>query len=332
MFSRLRFLYSLVSSSRKSLLIPWGLLAFPTEILVLIVKELEWDDVLRLRTTSKLFRTLTYSKDVWTELFQRYLEVSMPTPFILPKPLSECSSAEIERIVWTSKAGLNLPRPFMAGQPHSLEIPNTKAMRLEIIPGGRWLLAGCADGSVWYYDLDALSSPKSNSMDAAPPPRLLLDSPLPEGTHARVASVQLSVDYTSDRVNPNPAETFRALEHFNLAIVVTYWAHDNYVYPKSIQIWKAGTESGTGNLAASLRAHTRLSAFFEDPEGHIYSISLHGDHLAYCRGPLMRITIVDWHSVNEKQAGLDSSFMRWCLSSTCDTARAKPVTNIPPSK
>ena len=31
---------------------PEGLLALPTEILLLIVKELEWDDVLRLRIVS----------------------------------------------------------------------------------------------------------------------------------------------------------------------------------------------------------------------------------------------------------------------------------------
>jgi hypothetical protein len=73
MYSSLKFLYSLANSGRKGILsvVPWvrnnsvqrelganlkqvsrrpqGLLALPTEILVLIVKELEWDDVLRLR-------------------------------------------------------------------------------------------------------------------------------------------------------------------------------------------------------------------------------------------------------------------------------------------
>jgi hypothetical protein len=262
---------------------------------------------------------------VWTELFQRYLEVSMPTPFILPKPLSECSSAEIERVVWTSQAGLIMPRSFMAGQPHSLDIPNTRAIELEIIPGGRWLLAGCADGTVWSYDLDALSSPESNSSNEARSPRLLLEPPVPEGTHKRVASVQFSVDYTSEQVNSNNADNFKALEHFNIAVVVTYRAHHAVVHPKSFQIWRVHAKTGAENLTTILQAQECLSSFSEDAEDVVDSISLHGNHVAYCLALSVQIIIVDWRSLNGKQAGIDSDFMRWFLRSARYTDRAIPV-------
>jgi hypothetical protein len=218
----------------------------------------------------------------------------------------------------------------MAGEPHSLDIPNARAIELEIVPGGRWLLAGCADGSVWCYDLDALSSPESSSFNAPPPPRLLLEPPLPEGTHARVSSVQFSVDYTSEQVNSSNAlaDNFRALEHFNLAVVVSYGAYDASLYPKSIQVWRVNVRTGAGNLPPSLQAHQRLSSFFEDTESHVHrSISLHGDHLAYCLRSPIRIVIVDWRLVNGKQAGIDSTFMRWCLRSALHTV-AVPVIDL----
>ncbi|KAJ2918123.1 hypothetical protein MD484_g2297, partial [Candolleomyces efflorescens] len=329
MFSGLQSPNSVTSSNRRSLLNaapvvsqgPQGLLGLPTEILLLIVKKLEWDDVLRLRTTSKLLQNLTCWKDVWTELFERYVEVSMPSPFILSKPLSELSSAEIERIVSASQGGLNMPRSFMSGQAYSLGMPNVRVLRLEIVPGGRWLLAGCADGTVWWYDLDTLSSSKPDTPSEAPPPTLLLESPLPEGTYTSATSIRFSVDFTSDQVLSTEVDNFKVLEHFNLAVVVTY-RQTAYVRPKSIQVWRVQVKTGGGNLPTILQAHDRLSSFFEDPSRLVKSISLYGDHVAYYLQN--QVVIVNWRTANGKQAGIDSDFMKWYLQSERYTGKVIP--------
>jgi hypothetical protein len=96
----------------------------------------------------------------------------MPTLFILPKSLSELSPYELEKIVLKSQATLTIPSPVIVGEPHQFNIPNTKVAAIELIPGGRWLLAGCTDGSVWCYDLG------SSSNKSPDPAGLLLASPL----------------------------------------------------------------------------------------------------------------------------------------------------------
>jgi hypothetical protein len=71
---------------------------------------------------------------------------------------------------------------------------------------------------------------------------------------------------------------------------------------------------------SGLKASQCLSSFSEDSDCTISSISLHGVNLAYCLSrPDLITIIVDWHSVNGKQADHDSCFMRWYLQSGVGT-------------
>ncbi|RXW11235.1 hypothetical protein EST38_g14620 [Candolleomyces aberdarensis] len=241
----LSLLYSLTNAGKYALSAlswagprPQGLLALPTEILLLIMKELEWDDVIRLRTTCKTLQASTYSKELWTQLFCRYLECSMPTPFILPKSLLECSSIDLERIVWKSQASLRIPQPLQADKPYLFKVPKTEIARLHLVPGGRWLLAGCDDGSVWWYDLDLCFSPEAKSPGAGGP-NLLLQSPLPgKEASENAARVIFSIDYTSECSDANATSQFKTLEHFNLAVCVTYLSPNLDYTTNSFQVWK----------------------------------------------------------------------------------------------
>lgn len=169
------------------------------------------------------------------------------------------------------------------------------------------MLAGCSDGSVWWYDLDLCSSPRTS--DPAVQPHLLLKLPLPASGEG-YGSIHLSIDHTSEELTRNDTEHFKVLEHFNLAVVVDWPS----VTP--IQVWRVNVNHGAEtNSPTALQAHQCLSSFFENPIYNIHSVSLHGDHLAYSFRVMQEdiTVIVDWRSVNGKNGGSDLDFMGWHL-------------------
>ncbi|RXW13578.1 hypothetical protein EST38_g12276 [Candolleomyces aberdarensis] len=295
---------------------PKGLLALPTEILLLIMKELEWDDILNLRMTCKTLHEPSRSKDVWTELLRRYVQHSMPTPSNLPRSLSQCSSDVIENIVVKSQTELIIANSIVAS--HSFNIPDTSVRTIHLVPGGRWLLAGCADGSVWYYDLDLLSSTNDGSSTQAGRPHLLLESPLSaQQVSENRAGVFIAIDHTSKLVNASK-NPYKALESFNLAVTVTIMPAGIRSATHSFQVWRVDVVTNASNKGepTGIKALQRLS-FFKDTACTIKDISIHDIHLAYCLAhPSGTTVIVDWRSVNEKAATSDSDFTRWYLESS----------------
>ncbi|RXW13576.1 hypothetical protein EST38_g12278 [Candolleomyces aberdarensis] len=293
-----------------------GLLALPTEILLLIMKELEWDDILNLRMTCKTLHEPSRSKDVWTELLRRYVQYSMPTPLILPRSLSQCSSDVIENIVLKSQTELVIPSSIVAS--HSFNIPDTSVTTIHLVPGGRWLLAGCTDGSVWYYDLDLSSSTNVGSSTQAGRPHLLLETPLSaQQASENQASVFISIDYTSELVNASK-NPYKVLESFNLAVAVTLMPAGIRSATHSFHVWRVDVVTNTSDKGepTGIKALQRLS-FYKDTACVINDISIHGIHLAYCLGyPPGTTVIVDWCSVNEQAATSDSALARWYLEST----------------
>jgi hypothetical protein len=241
----------------------------------------------------------------------------MPTPTILPKPLSECSSAEIERIVWKSQADLFIPQPLQVDKPYLLNIPNTTVANLHLVPGGRWLLAGCFDGSVWWFDLDFWSSPEAMSSDAGGP-KLLLESPLSEEASRNDTRIVFSVDHTSKISGAKPTSKFGTLENFNLAVFVSYLSRDlHHTKVNSFQVWKVSVVTAPMAVGSpsGIKACQCLSSFFEDSGCTIEFMSLHGANLAYSVQPAEITAVVNWHSVNGKHADHDPCFMRWLLKS-----------------
>ncbi|KAF6744953.1 hypothetical protein DFP72DRAFT_1176572 [Ephemerocybe angulata] len=144
--------------------------ALPTELLSRIVGATDWEDVLRLRQTSLRMREVSYDRDVWKEVFLRYLGTRIPRPFYLPKPLHACSSEDIEHAIisWEAPWPEYIPAKLTIhridwksqilhpaiynhgrfGRPYILN------RSLCLIPGGRWLLFILKfDASLWYFDL-----------------------------------------------------------------------------------------------------------------------------------------------------------------------------------
>ncbi|KAJ2925904.1 hypothetical protein H1R20_g11190, partial [Candolleomyces eurysporus] len=318
----LNFLHSLTNAGKHILAaLPWaqpppkGLPALPTEILLLIMKELEWDDIINLRMTCKTLHEPSCSKDVWTELLRRYVQYSMPTPFILPRSLSQCSSDVIESIVLKSQAELVIPSSIVAS--HSFDIPDTSVRTIHLVPGGRWLLAGCTDGSVWYYDLDLLSTDVGSSTQAGRP-HLLLESPLSaQQASENQAGIFIAIDHTSELVNASK-NPYKVLESFNLAVAVTIMPAGIRSVAHSFQVWRVDvvTNASDKRELTEIKALQRLS-FFNDTACIIKDISIHDIHLAYCLAhPSGTTVIVDWCSVNEKSATSDPDLARWYLESS----------------
>ncbi|KAJ2933193.1 hypothetical protein H1R20_g3872, partial [Candolleomyces eurysporus] len=284
----LNFLHSLTNAGKHILAaLPWaqpppkGLLALPTEILLLIMKELEWDDIINLRMTCKTLHEPSRSKDVWTKLLRRYVQYSMPTPFILPRSLSQCSSDAIEGIVLKSQAELVIP-----------------------------------NGSVWYYDLNLFSTDVGSSTQAGRP-HLLLESPLSaQEASENQAGVFIAIDHTSKLVNASK-NPYKVLESFNLAVTVTIMPAGISSIAHSFQVWRVDvvTNASDKRELTGIKALRRLS-FFKDTACIIKDISIHDIHLAYCLAhPSGTTVIVDWCSVNEKSATSDPDFPR-CESSS----------------
>ncbi|KAJ2919445.1 hypothetical protein MD484_g1020, partial [Candolleomyces efflorescens] len=234
----------------------------------------------------------------------------MPTPFILPKSLSQSSSKTIERIVLKSQAELVVPISPVAT--HPFDIPHTSVVTIHLVPGGRWLLVGCKDGSVWYYDLDLCSSNSSDFLPQAGQPRLLLESPLATQQASRnLAGVFIAVDYTSELVNASESP-FKVLESFNLAVAVTMKPAGVDSAVHSFQVWRVDVASSPDQKELAKLKPLHCLSSFEDACSIINDISIRGPHFAYCLAwPAGAVVIVDWHSVNGKPVADDPD--RWHL-------------------
>ncbi|KAJ2919398.1 hypothetical protein MD484_g1024, partial [Candolleomyces efflorescens] len=214
-------------------------------------------------------------------------------------------------MVLKSQAELYVPSSALAT--YAFDIPKTSVASMHLVPGGRWLLVGCRDGSVWYYDLDMacftdMDSPQSRQ------PRLLLKSPLAtEQASKNRAMVLFAIDHTSELLNPSK-DLYKVLEHFNLAVAVTLKPQAGQPASHWFQIWRVGAITAQRS-STELQALQRLS-FFEDSDVTISDISIHGIHFAYALScPSGTTMIVDWRLVNDKKVDTDDSDV-WYLGTT----------------
>jgi hypothetical protein len=214
-------------------------------------------------------------------------------------------------MVLKSQAELAVPSSAVAT--HPFDIPNTSVVTIHLVPGGRWLLVGCRDGSVWYYDLDPSCSTNVKFSPQAGRPRLLLESPLAtQQASKNLAGVFIAIDHTSQLVNSSESP-FKVLESFNLAVAVTIKPAGVDSAAHSFQVWRVDVVTGRPDREEStkLKPLQRLSSF-KDACSIINDISIHDFHFAYCLAyPPGATVIVDWRSVNEKAVADDPD--RWHL-------------------
>ncbi|KXN84637.1 hypothetical protein AN958_12237 [Leucoagaricus sp. SymC.cos] len=160
--------------------------SIPTEILINILAELDWRDVLGIRQTCKRLYDASKVKSIWERLFERHIQ-RQPKPFaVLERPFAMYSSSELEQRFLRWKRGQmtceDHSLPIQPGQPQ-------KRIALESEPSstyllrGRWFLTCEAFGGfVDYFDLDP---PENTSTQA-----LTLISPSFQGQTMSVMSVE----------------------------------------------------------------------------------------------------------------------------------------------
>ncbi|KAF6755073.1 hypothetical protein DFP72DRAFT_347475 [Ephemerocybe angulata] len=170
---------------------PGSLLDLPTEVLIVIAGNLEWNDVLRLRKVNRDFRKISQSRDVWRTIYLRYLGTRIPRPYFLPKPLHICGADDLEKAVvdWEAewpkviRAKSTVLEFSLPGMP---QLPS----EVDLVPGGRWILWGHSDGSVSYSDLENTSGNN---------PFNLLISPPFDNEEPLITEVRLAVDYATEQ-------------------------------------------------------------------------------------------------------------------------------------
>uniref|UniRef100_A0A8H8CLS5 F-box domain-containing protein n=1 Tax=Psilocybe cubensis TaxID=181762 RepID=A0A8H8CLS5_PSICU len=126
----------------------------PVELIIEILKFLEWREVLLVRQTCKYLAGVTTSRAIWKGLVDEYLVTSFMPPKI-ERPLASHSSQELECLFlrWKSADLAFGSDKFITPQERTFMGPKTYSVRL--ITGGRWLLSIQQTGAVQYYDLDA---------------------------------------------------------------------------------------------------------------------------------------------------------------------------------
>ncbi|KDR70089.1 hypothetical protein GALMADRAFT_214832 [Galerina marginata CBS 339.88] len=140
----------------------FNLITLPPEVIVEILKHMDWKTILRaLQTCNKLFE-VSKTRSIWVTLFNRCTETLLYPPRLV-QPIHHYSTAELENLLvrgLSSKVGWNSYRPPTERLTKDDILGTAGKVLLE---GGRWLLT-CGnniDGGehVHFYDLD--SNPQS---------------------------------------------------------------------------------------------------------------------------------------------------------------------------
>ncbi|KAJ3518295.1 hypothetical protein NMY22_g13751 [Coprinellus aureogranulatus] len=278
-----------------------ALLGLPEELIGCIAMELDLQSILSTRKTCRLFDKILRGQQVWRALFRRSIGISIPTPFFLSNPLEECSAMDLERDLrrwengWVS--GRSLECSMRRVNRSAFGGLRAKTHTLTLLPGGRWLLSGCDDGSVWYFDLSDDSNPAAKLT-----PKKLLPSPFAGTPHAGSnISIEFSVDFTSKAALGQSGES-HYLTQFH--IVVVTWPEISQFAHTQVDVWRIHVSRDAGN--EGLIPGTQLSSFCETLTP-LRSCSLYGSSVAYALRtvPTPCSVIVDWADANGKIKGQD---------------------------
>ncbi|KAF6765458.1 hypothetical protein DFP72DRAFT_203827 [Ephemerocybe angulata] len=271
------------------------LLDLPTEVLIVIAGELEWEDILRLRKVNRALSKISQSRDVWQTVYLRYLGTRIPRPYFLPKPLHACGADDLEKAVVDWEA--EWPEVIRTRQrilDFSLngmrQIPN----EVELVPGGRWILWGHRDGSVSYSDLE------DNSGNGLFNP---LISPPFDNEEPLITKALLAVDYAAEQEGNQDVHHLRCFR-----IAVATCRRDSLSGERNttqVDVWCVEVTYDDNGQAIGLRVKARL-ATFQDYWPEVRSdrpFALRGNFLAYggvhgLEHPVA--VIVDWTEANGK--------------------------------
>ncbi|KAG6829161.1 hypothetical protein H0H92_005505 [Tricholoma furcatifolium] len=155
----------------SKLLAQHQLASLPTEVLVEILKNAHWHDLLTIRRVCKRYNEISKSKAVWESQYTRFAAEKTFMPAI-EEPLQSYSSEELEKWVLNRRsAELAWGLDGQAPRERKLEIP--PACPWTLVPGGRWLLAVMRTGSLNSYDLDQENIVSTKLTPPHDPPRVM---------------------------------------------------------------------------------------------------------------------------------------------------------------
>ncbi|KAF6755072.1 hypothetical protein DFP72DRAFT_965096, partial [Ephemerocybe angulata] len=253
---------------------PLSLLDLPTEVLIFIAGELEWDDVPRLGKVNRVFRKISQSRAVWQAIYLRYLGTHIPRPYFLPKPLHLCGADDLEKAVVDWEA--EWPKVIRA-KPTVLEFSLPGMPRLpsemDLVPGGRWMLWGRPDGSVLYSDL------KNDSGNV--PVNLLIPSPSNWG-EPLISEAQLAVDYATEQ---EETPGVHHLSSFRVAVATCQRSSLHSGSKTQVDIWCVEVTYDDDGQAVGLGVKTRIATFHAPGLGvsleRPFAFALKGNLLIY---------------------------------------------------
>ncbi|KAG2009515.1 hypothetical protein CC2G_012439 [Coprinopsis cinerea AmutBmut pab1-1] len=256
----------------------------PHEILVEIMKHIEWNDVRSLRRCCRTLHSVSKDRDVWLSLLRRYCDTVIPRPFFLSKPLVLCSSEDLEaRIVnwWTGWEGL---------RPDTTQTFTTDGRIPGIwgplcpLPGDQFFLYAGLDGTIFYCD------PRQPNFSM----HVLASSPYPPNSRVDIC-VALDLLSTQDIDGVPTVSSEYSFEHRLFPPVFRLAVCRDDRRTGSVEIWEIRAQmDATASVGYS--AH-RLKSFVDDTQATC--CSLLGDHVAYGTRAARTTRIVEWTSVSD---------------------------------
>ncbi|KAF7430372.1 hypothetical protein PC9H_006077 [Pleurotus ostreatus] len=130
-----------------------GLITLPQEVLELILADLDWKDVLRVRATCKALCGASRSRSVWRVQYQR-LSDSYDTPLKAKDGTATYSELEDDTLHWA-----RVQRDWVSPskRPTQRLVGRCPGLQIRLLEGGRWLLTNSNflhPGCLSAYDLD----------------------------------------------------------------------------------------------------------------------------------------------------------------------------------
>ncbi|KAF5335066.1 hypothetical protein D9611_010830 [Ephemerocybe angulata] len=251
-----------------------SLFVLPDEILSEIVAELDLHNVLTVRRVCKILGEISHLRMVWLQVFLKRLD-TYPRPFFLPKSLKHCTARGLEDAIrsWQAKGPGTIRTQTSAASVLWGGPSQVKESSIHLLPGGRWMIVGCRDGSVWYLDLEKLG----NSGEGTP---ALLTPACP----GLLEGFSLAIDYSSPEANPTLLDEFH-LASFNLATITSYQDKPNSFYKGVVKVWhiKVTFDDHDGLNAVGLETSECLYSCRDDNAVHTDSpaCALYGIQVAY---------------------------------------------------
>lgn len=297
------------------------LTGLPVELLSLILQELELEDLLNSRAVCKSIYVAGQSRQVWSSFVRANIGITLPHPFFLPKPIQECSHAELESSIrrWEADWALTIPLQ-MNRLPVMKEGPTRDPLlctSICIVPGGQFLLAGLADGSVWTFDLSGgfVSTSNVRARLLVPPPATLFET-------AGEVQVRLAMDYISDEALGETARETYHLSQFNLATIACPTEDESS--SSHVNVWRihlCPIATADGIFAGhEIRLGDHLCSYMESTTDCLSGLSLYGNIIAYSmQSPPTNCTvIVNWHDADAKKE--DDELLRWYIPNSHNQA------------